>query len=135
MCLYWSHIFFLESDMRFSSSDFFHESVSPGLLSIPFRIFTKIRRDKTGDNLSPVTTKSAMKQLQRHACLPQNEHNVKIITATQQHLNKVRKTFLSQIFSHLYPVLLTPVINLYFRISPLPSRIALLRPHRSPYLA
>ncbi len=38
----------MESDTRFSTSVFFHESVYPGPLSIPlgsFRLFSKIRRD------------------------------------------------------------------------------------------
>jgi hypothetical protein len=62
-----------------------------------------------------------MKQLQSHQiAYTQNEHKVKnhymSVTATQQHLNKIRKNFLYQNLFHLSPVSLTTVINLYFRI-------------------
>ncbi len=48
VCLTYSHQYLTsrESDTRFSTSDFFHKSVSPGPLSMPigpFRFFSKIR--------------------------------------------------------------------------------------------
>ncbi len=55
-----------ESDTRFSTSSFFHESVSPGPLSIPlgpFRIFSKIRGDIREWMLSAVSTTPAIREL------------------------------------------------------------------------
>ncbi len=59
------HFFQRESDTRFSTSDFFHKSVSPGPLSIPlgpFQIFRKFAEIFANECLSAVSTTQAKKE-------------------------------------------------------------------------